>query len=88
MNVRNSLRQYTLRAVVCPTILVFGKKASWMFFFQTILTNPIILQIQFFMMSHFSTLLSSKINVTVNHINIVEPFILCFTTRPIFLKAA
>ena len=42
---------------ICPTMLVFGKKASWMFFFQTILTNPIISQIQFFMTSHFSTLL-------------------------------
>ena len=41
-----------------PTMLVFGKKkASWMFFFQTILMNPIISQIQFFMTSHFSTLL-------------------------------
>ena len=42
---------------IYPTMLVFGKKASWMFFFQTILTNPIISQIQFFMTSHFSTLL-------------------------------
>ena len=42
---------------ICPTMLVFGKKASWMFFFQTILTNPIISQIQFFVTSHFSTLL-------------------------------
>ena len=41
---------------ICPTMLVFGKKASWMFFFQTILMNPIISQIQFFMTSHFSTL--------------------------------
>ena len=41
---------------ICPTMLVFGKKASWMFFFQNILTNPIISQIQYFMTSHFSTL--------------------------------
>ena len=41
---------------ICPTMLVFGKKASWMLFFQNILTNPIISQIQFFMTSHFSTL--------------------------------
>ena len=33
---------------ICPTMLVFGKKASRMFFFQNILTNPIISQIQFF----------------------------------------
>ena len=39
---------------ICPTMLVFGKKASWMFFFQNILTNPIISQIQFSMTSHFS----------------------------------
>ena len=48
---------------IYPTMLVFGKKASWMCFFQNILTNPIISQIQFFMTSHFSTLLLSvKLN--------------------------
>ena len=41
---------------ICPTMLVFGKKASWMFFFQNILTNPIIPQIQFLWRNHFSTL--------------------------------
>ena len=42
------------RETICPTRLVFGKKACWMFFFQNILTNPIIAQ--FFMTSHFRTL--------------------------------
>ena len=42
---------------ICPTMLVFGKKASWMCFFQNILTNPIISQIQFLCRNHFSTLL-------------------------------
>ena len=41
---------------ICPTMLVFGKKASWLCFFQNILTNPIISQIQFFMMSYFIVL--------------------------------
>ena len=30
---------------ICPTMLVFGKLASWMKFFQNILTNSIISQI-------------------------------------------
>ena len=42
-------------------MLVFGKKASWMFFFQTILTNPIISQIQFLWRNHFSTLLELSV---------------------------
>ena len=50
---------------ICPTMLVFGKKASWMFFVQNILTNLIISQIQFFMTSHFSTLLPTGINIVV-----------------------
>ena len=44
------------RETICPTRLVFGKKASWVFFFQNILTNPIISQILFLMTSHFRTL--------------------------------
>ena len=32
---------------ICLEVLVIGKKASWMLFFQNILTNPIISQIYF-----------------------------------------
>ena len=48
----------SISETICLTMLVFGKKASWLCFFRNILTNPIISQIQFFMTSHFSTLLS------------------------------
>ena len=33
---------------ICPTMPVFGKQASWMLFFQAILTNPIISNFNFY----------------------------------------
>ena len=37
-------------------MLIFGKYASWMLFFQKILTNPTISEISFLLRHHFSTL--------------------------------
>ena len=37
----------TIAGKICPEMLIFGKKASWTFFFQNILTNPIISEISF-----------------------------------------
>ena len=33
---------------ICPTMPVFGKQASWMLYFQAILTNPIISNFNFY----------------------------------------
>jgi len=32
----------TISETICPEMLIFGKQASWILFFQNILTNPII----------------------------------------------
>ena len=37
----------TISETICPEMLIFGKWASWTFFFQNILTNPIISEISF-----------------------------------------
>ena len=37
----------TISETICPEMLIFGKEASWTFFFQNILTNPIISEISF-----------------------------------------
>ena len=46
---------------ICPKVLIFGEQASWTLFFQNILTNPIISQISFSMMSHFGTLCETRV---------------------------
>ena len=51
------LKTFYISETICPKMLVFGKQASWMLFFQNILTNPIISQIYFLYRSHFKTLL-------------------------------
>ena len=37
----------TISETICPEMPIFGEKASWTFFFQNILTNPIISEISF-----------------------------------------
>ena len=37
----------TISETICPEMLIFGKWASWTWFFQNILTNPIISEISF-----------------------------------------
>ena len=38
----------TISGKICPEMLIFGKEASWTFFFQNILTNPKISEIHFY----------------------------------------
>ena len=37
----------TISETICPEMLIFGKEASYILFFQNILTNPIISEISF-----------------------------------------
>ena len=79
-NIRNQLKfrricmesseqnRSSISETVCPTMLVFGKYAFQMLFFQNIPTNPIISKISFLWRHHFRTLY--KINVRTRHTHI------------------